>query len=135
MIVSDTCLVVHLCNSTEFTLLAEKILSKDSSWILPHIWQNEYANVLSKISRKGHLSIDEVITHFNSTVVRFKNSEIFVDNRKALKVSMEYKISLYDAHFIVLANDYNIKLVTEDKEILKKCPHIAVNLHGFLNAN
>lgn len=132
MIVADTCLVVHLFNETELTKIAQKILEKDPYWVLPKIWQEEYANVLSKLARKEKRPIDEVINHFNYTVNEFKNHAFTVDNRKSLRASIEYKISVYDAHFVVLATDFNTVLITEDKEIIKNCPHISMNMKEFL---
>ncbi len=132
MIVADTCLVIHLFNETELTHLAQKILKKDSSWILPSLWQEEYANVLSKLARKESKNADEVIEHFNHTLNELKGSEITVDNRKALKLSIEFKISVYDAHFVSLALDFGIHLVTEDKEVLKSCKGIALSMKNFV---
>lgn len=133
MIVADTCLITHLFNETDLTATAQGILKKDSSWILPSIWQEEYANVLSKKARKENRTINDVLELFNYTVKELKNCEIAVDNRRALKISIEYKISVYDAQFVVLAMNFNTLLVTEDKEILKNCPGIALGMRDFLN--
>jgi predicted nucleic acid-binding protein len=132
MIVADTCLVSHLFNETEFTKIAQAVLKKDSRWLLPKLWQEEYANVLSKGARKEKRDTDEVIEHFAYTVETLKGGEVSIDIQKALKLSIEYKISVYDAHFISLAIDFNISLVTEDKEILKNCPDIAVSMKDFV---
>lgn len=132
MIVADTCLVFHLFNETFLTSSAQKILNQDSNWILPPLWKEEYANILSKLARKDSRAIDEVVDHFSNTLEELKNCEINIDTRKALEISIEYKISVYDAHFVALARDYNIFLVTEDKEVLKKCSNIALSLHDFL---
>jgi predicted nucleic acid-binding protein len=132
MIIADTCLVFHLFNETLLTGIAQKILDKDPFWFLPSLWREEYANVLSKLARKEKRTAKEVIHHFNYTVDELKNGEIVVNTRKALQISIEYKISVYDAHFIVLAQDLNTLLVTEDKEILKNCPKLSVNLQNFL---
>lgn len=132
MIIADTCIVFHLFNETALTSYAQKVLDKDPYWILPPLWREEYANVLSKLARKEGRSIDEVIDHFDYTVEELKNCEINVETKKALTISIEYKISVYDAHFVVLAMDLNTLLVTEDKEIIKNCPNLALNLHDFL---
>ncbi len=131
MIVADTCLVFHLFNETEQTSLAQKILKKDPSWIIPSLWQEEYANVLSKLARKESRKVHEIIEHFNHTLEELRGSEIAVDNRKALKISIEYKISVYDAHFVSLALDFGIILVTEDKEVLKNCKKFATTMSHF----
>ena len=132
MIIADTCLVFHLFNETLLTASAQKILDKDPYWILPPLWREEYANVLSKLARKEKRVIDEVISHFDYTVEELKNCEVNVDTKKALKISMEYKISIYDAHFVLLAIDFNTLLVTEDKEILKNCPKLTSSVKDFL---
>lgn len=132
MIVADTCLIFHLFNETVLTANAQKILYKDPHWILPPLWREEYANVLSKLARKEGRPVDEVIDHLNYTINELKNCEISVDTKKALQISLEYKISVYDAHFLALAIDFNTLLVTEDKEILKNCTNIALSLQNFL---
>lgn len=134
MIVADTCLITHLFNQTELTPLAQKILAKDPYWIFPKLWQEEYANVLSKLARKEKRKAKEVVDHFNYTVNELKNHEIAIDNQKALEFSIEYKISVYDAHFVVLAKDFNTLLITEDKEILKNCREIAISMRDFLKS-
>ncbi len=132
MIVSDTCLVIHLFNETSLTDIAQKIQKKDASWILPLLWQEEYANVLSKLARRESRDVNEVIEHFNYVLDELRGSEILVDNRRAIKFSIEYKISVYDAHFVGLALDFDVMLVTEDKEVLKNCGAIARSMHDFL---
>ena len=132
MIVADTCLVTHLFNDTVLTETAQKILKKDPHWIVPKLWKEEYANVLSKLARKGYQTKDQIIKHFNYTVNELKNCEVDVDIRKALKISIEYKISVYDAHFIVLAIDFDALLITEDKEVIKNCPRIAMSMQNFI---
>jgi predicted nucleic acid-binding protein len=39
--------------------------------------------------------------------------------------------SAYDCEFVGLANDLNVGLVTNDREILKAFPNVAVPLHRF----
>lgn len=131
MIISDTCLVFHLFNQTSLTPKAQKILDEDPHWILPPLWREEYANIISKLARREKRPFDEVIHHFNQTLEEFKNCEIYVETAKALKISIDYRISVYDAHFVALALDFKKPLVTEDKEILKNCAHLAVSISDF----
>lgn len=132
MIVADTCLIVHLFNETDLTKIAQEVLEKDSYWIVPSLWKEEYANVLSKLARMNRNGVDEVIQHFNNTVSELKNFEKNVDIEQALRFSLIYKISVYDAHFVALAIEYKTLLITEDKEILKNCSEIALNMKEFL---
>lgn len=132
MIIADTCLLFHLFNETLLTTHAQKILDKDPHWVVPPLWREEYANVLSKLARKEGDLIEDVINHFSYTLDELKQYEIVVDTKEALEVSIEYKISVYDAHFIALAIKFNTLLITEDKEVIKKCSNFAVSFQGFL---
>lgn len=134
MIVADTCLVFHLFNETAFTPIAQEILKLDSHWIVPPLWKEEYASILSKLARKEHRAINEVLKHFNYTSDKLKDFEIHVETNQALEIAIEYKISVYDAHFVVLAMNFNTLLVTEDREILKKCSPISRSMHQFIKA-
>lgn len=133
MIVADTCVVFHLFNETELTEKAQLCLSQDSEWILPSLWKEEYANVLSKLARQQHMNTKDVVEHFLYSVNELIGNEKYVAVDDALRVSIQYKISVYDAHFLCLALNHNIPLITEDKEVLRKCPSIASNMHKFLS--
>lgn len=132
MIIADTCLVFHLYNETDLTSNAQEILRLDSHWIVPPLWREEYANVLSKLARKENRSVKEVITLFNYTVDELSNCEVNVETQKALEISLEYKISVYDAHFVSLAMEFKTLLITEDKEILKKCSDYSRSIKHFI---
>ncbi|HNA63069.1 MAG TPA: type II toxin-antitoxin system VapC family toxin [Rhabdochlamydiaceae bacterium] len=96
-------------NETQLTTVAQQIQKKDPAWIVPSSWQEEYANVLSKLARKESKRASDVIKHFNHVLDELRGAEIVVDPRKALKISIEYKISVYDACFISLALEAVLK--------------------------
>lgn len=87
----------------------------------------------SRFIEKERRSIDEVIDHFNYTLDELQNCKIIVDTKIALEISIKYKISVYDAHFISLAIDHNILLLTGDKEILKNCSNLSLSLHDYIS--
>lgn len=132
MIVADTCLIFHLFNETSLTEIAQRILDKDGHWVMPVLWRAEYANVLAKLARKESRGTSIILTHFANTVDELKDFEVEIDTKKALATALTYKISVYDAHFISLAIDSHSIVVTEDQEILKKCPKLSCSMHNFL---
>lgn len=134
MIIADTCLIFHLFNETDLTIGAQKVLDIEPHWTVPPLWREEYANVLSKLARKENRSKKDIITLFKSTVDELSNCEVSIDTHKALEISIEYKISVYDAHFVALAIEFNTLVITEDKEILKKCPDISVSISNFIRS-
>ncbi len=131
MIVADTCLVVHLFNETHLTKAARKVLKKDPRWMLPALWEEEYANVLSKLARRNGASSEEVVAQFIYVVSQMNGREVSIDNEQALRIALDSRISVYDAHFVALALDLGTVLVTEDEEILKKCPKLAISMAKF----
>lgn len=135
MIVADTCIIFHLFNETSLTFKTQRILETDPLWVVPTVWKEEYANILSKLTRKEGRNIEEVVDHYTYTLEKFNNSVMFVDPSDALEISIKYNISVYDAHFVALAIEHNCILLTEDKEVIKKCPGIAVKINDYLTHN
>lgn len=134
MIVADTSLIASFFLETELTPLAKKVHKKAPIWIFPPLWREEYANVLAKFARKDVTKSEEdLLTHFEYTVAELEKYERKVNLSAVLRLALRYKISVYDAHFVQLAIDHQMLLVTEDLEIIKKCPDISVSMHNFLH--
>ncbi len=53
MIVADTNLIVYLHINGDKSPTALQVLEKDSTWIVPPLWQSEFRNVLAAYMRKG----------------------------------------------------------------------------------
>ena len=132
MIVVDTCIVTHLYNETELTSIAQEVLEINPHWHLPSTWREEYSNVLAKLFRKSNCKQEDVLRLFQSTCDELKNCEHIVDTIEALHLAIHYQISVYDAHFVVLAEQLDTWLITEDAEVLKKCKNRAVSMQGFI---
>lgn len=134
MIVADTSLIASFFLETEFTPLAKRVHKKTPIWIFPPLWKEEYANVLAKFARKSTTSTEEkILTHFEYTVAELEKYERKVNLSAVLKLALRFKISVYDAHFVQLAVDNQIMLITEDQEIIKKCPDRAISMNNFLH--
>lgn len=132
MIVADTCILVHLFNSTELTARAQKVLEINSEWSIPTTWREEYANVLAKLYKKSKCKLEDVLSLFQTTSEELQNREYKISTKDALECAMQYQISVYDAHFVVLAEQLNTWLITEDTEVLKKCPRRALSMLDFI---
>ena len=57
--------------------------------------------------------------------------ETAVEADRVLLLAVSEKISGYDAQYVVLAQKLHLPFVTEDKELLKKFPGLAVSLTAF----
>lgn len=133
MIVADTSLIASFFLDTELTVLANKVHQRQPIWIFPPLWKEEYANVLAKFSRKNNSKTEmETVSHFEYTVKELEKHERKVNLSSVLRLALKSKISVYDAHFVQLAIDHQTVVVTEDLEIIKKCPAYAISMHHFL---
>ncbi len=132
MIVIDTCIVFHLFNETSLNLKAQKLIEKSPHIILPPIWQEEYANILVKESRKNLISRSSLLDHYDKVVDQLAPHEIVVNKKQALRIALEANISSYDAQFVELSLRYAIWLVTEDRELIKKNSRLAISMDDFL---
>lgn len=136
MIVADTSLIASFFLETELTPLAKKVHKKAPIWIFPPLWREEYANVLAKFARKDTTKTEEeLLAHFEYTVAELEKYERKVNLSTVLGLALRSRISVYDAHFVQLAIDNQMTLVTEDMEIIKKCSDRAMSMQNFLRSS
>jgi len=134
MIVVDTSLIASFFLETELTPLALRVHKKASIWIFPPLWREEYANVLAKFARKDNAKAEEeILSHFEYTLAELEKYERKVNLSAVLRLALRSRLSVYDAHFVQLAMDHQLMLVTEDQEIIKKCPDRAISMQNFLH--
>jgi predicted nucleic acid-binding protein len=81
----------------------------------------EIGNTLWKENRKKELDDSERIAEiFEESMVGL--SKIWVDSLvRVLAIAVERNLNFYDASYAYLAEKENMKLVTEDVDLLKKC--------------
>jgi predicted nucleic acid-binding protein len=81
----------------------------------------EIGNTLWKENRKKELDDSERIAEiFEESMVGL--SKIWVDSLvRVLAIAVERNLTFYDASYAYLAEKENMKLVTEDVDLLKKC--------------
>ena len=132
MIVVDTNITAYLYFDTSRTELAHAVYRKDRDWIAPVLWRHEFLNILVMNTREKGLSLNQALFIWEEALAKFAGSEIYADAEETLKVALSNKITAYDAQFIVLARQKAVPCVTEDKELLSKCPDTAITMEKFL---
>jgi predicted nucleic acid-binding protein len=131
MIVADTNVIVYLSMQSEKSSLAAQAFEKDNQWVAPLVWQSEFLNVLALHLRKGIISFQEACQILGKTR-ELLQLEYQVVPESVLKLVVISKCSAYDCEFIALAQELDIRLLTEDKQILEQFPETAINLSDFL---
>jgi len=102
--------------------LLRKVVEDDASLITPHLWLNEFGNVLLTCVRRGRLTEEahsaclKQATLLPIAVQSFPGL-LFLDQVNLLAV--KHQLSFYDATYLALAIDRNGLLATLDKQLRK----------------
>ncbi len=131
MIVADTNLIVYLHINGDKSPAALQVLEKDSTWIVPPLWQSEFRNVLAAYMRKG-MPLSQARKIMTSALSAMKDKQIEPSSDKILELISKSQCTAYDSEFIALAQQIGITLVTADRQILKSFPETAISLEEFI---
>lgn len=131
MIVADTNLIAYLFIEGEFTKQAESIYQSDSNWIAPYLWRSEFRNILAFYLRKEILSLAESKTIAKSAEELLMDNEFELDSEDILGLAASSSLSAYDCEYVVLAQKLEVKLITNDKKILRLFPDFAIDMKSI----
>lgn len=131
MIVVDSNVLAYLYLPTQFTGKAELLLEKDPSWAAPLIWRSEFRNILAGYLLRGTLSLELAQAIQAEAEGLMSGAAYDVDSRLVLELVQRSNCSAYDCEFVALAMNLDVEMVTNDKQVLKAFPKVAVALgHG-----
>ena len=132
MIVASTDLITHFFLRGESTELAESVLMKDENWAVPILWRSDFRNVLSTLIRSKKLKLENAIKTTKLAENYFIESEYAVSSHKVFEVASRFNLSTYDASYVALAEELDIWLVTNNKNILSTASDVALTMNEFL---
>jgi predicted nucleic acid-binding protein len=93
------------------------------------LWRSEFRNILALYLRKKILSLAESKAIAHSAEELFSGNEFELDSDAILNLAANCPLSAYDCEYVLLAQKLGIKLVTNDKKILRNFPDITINLN------
>ncbi len=131
MIVADTNLVSYLLIEGERTEATRRVWLKDPEWRLPPLWRSELLNVLATLVRATLLDSEDALAVWFGATSLFRGKEHEPAGQSVLAAALRYRLSTYDAHFVVVAEDLDSTLVTGDQKILAACPALACSIEDF----
>jgi len=131
MIVADANLVTYYYLPGPFQPLAQKIIQKDSVWLVPPIFISEFRNILLGFVRKEKLNKKDATELAVRVELIFSQRTKIISSVQTMDVACDSGCSAYDAEYIALAQMMDIKLVTNDKFLLATFPKVAVSLEDF----
>lgn len=129
IVVDNTVLADLFFGEGSFRQAAEILAREDPDWISVSLWRYEFGNVLWKLFRasedsQDHRQLGEAVfiaanKALVETVELLNHSEVF-------GIASRLDLTFYDASYVWLARNRGLKLRTRDKEVLRKCPDVAV---------
>ena len=131
MIVADTNLLIYLYVQGQRTQESEAVLQQDAVWTAPLLWRSEFRNVLISLVRTDALQLEKALAIIDEAERWLTGHEYSVVSRQVLDLASRSGCSAYDCEFVALAQDLEVPLVTNDRQILKAFPTLAVSPSAF----
>jgi predicted nucleic acid-binding protein len=128
VIVVDTNVVAYLYLPTEYTPLAEALLVRDPEWAAPLLWRSELRNVLALYLRQRLLDFDSAYAIQTEAESLLAGREYDVGSLEVLRLAASSGCAAYDCEFVALAAFLGVRLVTVDRQVLRRFRSTAVSL-------
>jgi len=133
MIVADTNIISYLFLPTVYSEKASRLYLQDPEWAAPSLWRSEFRNVLALYIRQQILSLPEALAIQEEAEALMAAHEFTVTSVPVLTLADSSPCSAYDCEFVALAKQLSVKLVTQDKKILREFPDVALSLDDCFN--
>lgn len=135
MIVADTNVISYLLLPTDYSEKASQLYRIDHDWVAPELWRSEFRNVLSLYLRQNILSLTEALALQDEAESLMGDREFSLPSAAVMNLVATSTCSAYDCEFVALARQLSIKLVTQDKKLLREFPETAMSIDAFLLAS
>jgi predicted nucleic acid-binding protein len=133
VIVVDTNVTAYLWLPGDLTAGAERLLSEDGDWAVPLLWRSEFRSVLAGAVKRKICPLERAVAIAHAAEAQLTGREFAVDTAEVLRLAQESGCSAYDCEFVALARALGVALVSNDREVLRAFPEIAVPLATFVN--
>ena len=117
MIVVDAPIVAFLLIEGELTATARRLYKADPEWVTPPIINHELLNILGGLGhREGDATPMEVL--WKEVRGLLAPRQQVPDPVRALRLSVEWGLSGYEAQYLALAETLALPLITEEERLL-----------------
>lgn len=134
MIVVDTNVIAYFFLKGDKTRQTQIVFKRDSHWAVPLLWRSEFRNVLFQRIRQGGITLEGALELSLAARELFVSREFQVKDEDVLSLSETTACSAYDCEFAALAMKMRIPLITEDRQVLREFPEVAVSMETFVGA-
>ena len=131
MIVVDTNVVASFWLDGEQTPAAERLLDVDPDWKVPFLWRSEFRSVLAVAVKKKLCSLEEAIDVAQKAHDHLNGRELSIGSEDVLRLAAASGCSAYDCEFVALAQRLRVPLITNDHQVLRAFPTVAISLERY----
>ena len=132
VIVVDVNIVVPLFLDRPTTPIVRRLSEDEGDWRLPSLWRAEFLNILSSYNKFmgiPKIKAQEIWAQVNRLDLIHVEP---VDHVWALELSMDKKLSGYDALYAALALKLDCPFVTYDEKLRKALPGVAASPEEYI---
>lgn len=131
MIVADASLLAHLLIPSPDSAVAEAVYRRDAEWSAPILWRSELSSVLLKHVRHSGMKIELAKEVLERARLVIKDREARPAATAVLEMAVSFKVSAYDAEYLVLARQLDVPLLTFDRKLQRAAKGIAIAPREF----
>ncbi|HQB12740.1 MAG TPA: type II toxin-antitoxin system VapC family toxin [Candidatus Omnitrophota bacterium] len=131
MIVADANLIAYYYFPGPLQPAAQKILETDPAWFVPPVMISEFRNITLGFVRAKKLQATDASDLVSRVERVFVPRMRDVSSVKVMELAIASGCSAYDAEYVALAQMLKVKLVTQDGQLLKAFPGVAVSVDSF----
>ena len=127
-VVVDTNVVAYYWIPGPFTEQAVVLRGATEDWFVPKLWRSEFCSVLAGFLRGGRLGPDHAKALAAAAQADLVDCEREVAASAVIDLVVASRLPAYDCEFVALAQSMGAPLVTEDAEIHREFPDVAVSM-------
>jgi predicted nucleic acid-binding protein len=124
-------LLIYLYVQGQRTQESEAVLEREAQWAAPLLWRSEFRNALIGLVRSDALQLEKALTIIDEAERSMTGHEYSVVSWHVLELASRSDCSAYDCEFVALAQNLAVPLVTNDRQMLKAFPTIAISPSSF----
>ena len=134
MIVADASLLAHLLIPSSSSALAEDVYRKDPEWSAPVLWRSELRSVLLKRMRHSGMRIELAKAVVEKALLVIRDRETLPPTAAVLEAAVFFKVSAYDAEYLIVARQLGVPLLTFDQKLQQAAPGLAISPKAFASS-
>ena len=135
MIVVDANVIAYLLIAGAKTADAQAAYERDSHWVVPDLWRDEFLNVLATYVRQGGATLPLAQATWQAAEALFAGNERRADPQTVLEVADRFRLSAYNAQYLAIALESGVGLLTEERALRQSAPQHTATIREFITTN